>query len=162
MSKSSQLDLARYFPYLINRVGAIFVTDFTRDALTAEDLSIGMWRVLATLSNDGRQRQTDLAAMTSIEVSTLSRIVARLALRGLVTRQRSRDDNREVAVALSARGRVLVRRLIPIAHAHEDKAIGKLPARDLEVTRRVLRAMYDNLAGAKPKAGNKAGSKKAG
>ena len=149
MSKSDQLDLARYFPYLINRVGAVFVTDFTRDALASEDLTIVMWRVLAALSNNGGQRQTDLAAMTSIEVSTLSRVVARLLKRGLITRQRSRADNREVAVTLSARGKVLVQRLIPIARAHEEKATGKLSASDLEVARRVLQAMYGNLA-AKP------------
>jgi len=146
VSKSDQLDLARYFPYLINRVGAVFVTDFTRDALASEDLTIVMWRVLAALSNNGGQRQTDLAAMTSIEVSTLSRVVARLLKRGLITRQRSRADNREVAVTLSARGKVLVQRLIPIARAHEEKATGKLSASDLEAARRVLQAMYGNLA----------------
>ena len=146
MSKSDRLDLARYFPYLINRVGAVFVTDFTRDALAPEELTIVMWRVLAALSNNGGQRQTDLAAMTSIEVSTLSRVVARLLKRGLITRQRSRADNREVAVTLSARGKMLVQRLIPIARAHEEKATGKLSASDLEVARRVLRVMYGNLA----------------
>ena len=146
VSKENQLDLSGYFPYLINRVGAVFVANFTRDALDAEDLTIVMWRVLAALSNNGGQRQTDLAAMTSIEVSTLSRIVARLLKRGLITRERSVSDNREVAVALSAQGRTLVRRLIPIAREHERKAVAKLPARDLEAARRTLRAMYDNLA----------------
>ena len=109
MSKENQLDLANYFPYLINRVGAVFVVNFTRDALDAEDLSIVMWRVLAALSNNGGQRQTDLAAMTSIEVSTLSRIVARLLKRGLITRERSPNDNREVAVALSPQGKTRLR-----------------------------------------------------
>jgi DNA-binding MarR family transcriptional regulator len=141
-----QLDLSGYFPYLINRVGALFVASFTGDALDAEDLSIQMWRVLAALSNNGGQRQIDLATMTSIEVSTLSRIVARLMRRGLITRKRSRADNREFAVALSAAGQKLVRRLIPIARAHEKKAIEKIAPKDLETARRVLRAMYGNLA----------------
>jgi DNA-binding MarR family transcriptional regulator len=152
VSKENQLDLANYFPYLINRVGALFVAGFTRDALDAEDLSIVMWRVLAALSNSGGQRQTDLAAMTSIEVSTLSRVVARLLKRGLITRERSASDNREVAVALSAQGRALVRRLIPIARKHEQRAVARLPARELEIARQTLRAMYDNLAGEPPDA----------
>ena len=147
MRKPEPLDLARYFPYLVNRVGAIFVVNFTRDALNAEDLSIQMWRVLAALSNNGGQRQIDLAAMTSIEVSTLSRVVARLTRRGLITRTRSRDDNREMRVALSAQGKTLVRRLIPIARAQEKQAIAGLSPRDLETARKVLRAMYGNLAG---------------
>ena len=41
---------------------------------------------------------------------------------GLVTRSRSQTSNREVVVALSAKGRALVRRLIPIAQALERKA----------------------------------------
>ena len=86
----------------------------------------------------------------------MSRVVARLLKRGLITRQRSRADNREVAVTLSARGKVLVQRLIPIARAHEEKATGKLSASDLEVARRVLRAMYGNLAAEPAKAEKKA------
>ena len=142
----ARLDLAGYFPYLINRVGAVFVESFTSEALDAEDISIAMWRVLAALSNNGTQRQIDLAQRTSIEVSTLSRIVARLLRRGLITRKRSREDNREFSVTLSASGRKLVRRLIPIARVQEKKAVAKISPRDLETARKVLRAMYGNLA----------------
>ena len=78
---------------------------------------------------------------------SISRIVARLMRRGLVARTRSRKDNREVTVTLSPEGRKLVRRLIPIARGLEKQAIGKLPPRDLETARQVLRAMYGNLAG---------------
>jgi DNA-binding MarR family transcriptional regulator len=149
--KREQLDLSGYFPYLINRVGALFVESYTREALDAEDLSIAMWRVLAALTVNGGRRQADIAAMTSIEVSTLSRIVARLIRRGMITRSRSRKDNREVVVALTVQGRSLVRRLIPFARRLERDAMGKLSARDLEIARNVLRKMYGNLAAA-PKA----------
>ena len=37
-----------------------------------------MWRVLAALSNSGEQRQVDLVDMTSIDASTMSRLVTRL------------------------------------------------------------------------------------
>jgi len=147
MRQTGPLDLARYFPYLINRIGTIFVVNFTREALHAEGLSIQMWRVLAALFNSGSQRQIDLAGMTSIEVSTLSRAVARLARRGLVTRARSQEDSREMRVALSGQGRMLVRRLIPVARAQEKQAIAGLRPGELETARRVLRAMYANLAG---------------
>ena len=38
-----------------------------------------MWRVMAALASKGGLRQIDLADLTSIEVSTLSRIVTRLS-----------------------------------------------------------------------------------
>jgi len=76
--KRLHLDLDGYLPYLIHRVGSALAGRFTEDTLARHDLSIAMWRVLAALSANGEQRQIDLAAMTSIDVSTLSRLVTRL------------------------------------------------------------------------------------
>jgi DNA-binding MarR family transcriptional regulator len=142
----AQLDLDNYLPYLLNRVGFALVTSYTRDALAEHDLNIDMWRLLAALANRGASRQVDLAAMTTIEPSTMSRIVTRLVHRGLVTRGRSKTSSREVVVALSPRGHALVQRLIPIAKELEQTTSAGLPAKDLAVVKRALRLMYDNLA----------------
>ena len=147
MADRSQLDLGNYLPYLINRVGFALVESFTADALTPHGLSIAMWRVLAALSNRGEQRQIDLVDMTSIDASTMSRLVTRLVRMGLVTRSRSATSNREVVIELSPKGRVLVQRLIPIAKKLEQTASVGLPPKDLAVAKRALGRMYDNLAG---------------
>jgi DNA-binding MarR family transcriptional regulator len=142
------LDLANYLPYLINRVGFALVESFTVDALKANGLSIDMWRVLVALSNNsGGQRQVDLSGMTSIDASTMSRLVSRLVRTGLVTRSRSETSNREVVVALSGKGRALVQRLIPIAQALERKASAGLSARELVVVKRLLSRMHQNFSG---------------
>jgi DNA-binding MarR family transcriptional regulator len=99
------------------------------------------------LSNNGEQRQIDLVDMTSIDASTMSRLVTRLVRIGLVTRSRSKTSNREVVVALSAKGRAQVESLIPIAKGLEKTASGGLSAKEQEVVKRALRRMYDNLAG---------------
>jgi DNA-binding MarR family transcriptional regulator len=138
------LDLGGYLPYLINRVGAALVQNFTPD-IAGSHLSIAMWRVLAALSNNGEQRQIDLADMTSTDASTLSRLVSRLVRSGLVTRSRSARNNREVVVALSAEGAALSERLIPIAVALEQTATQGLSDQELEVVRRALRKMYENM-----------------
>jgi MarR family transcriptional regulator, organic hydroperoxide resistance regulator len=140
------LDLGNYLPYLLNRVGFALVESFTADALKANHLSIDMWRVLAALSNNGAQRQVDLSGMTSIDASTMSRLVSRLVRMGLVTRSRSQKSSREVVVELTARGRSLVRRLIPIAKRLEQTASANVAAKDMAVVKRVLRRFYDNLA----------------
>ena len=146
MAARPHLDLGNYLPYLINRVGFALVESFTEDALKAHDLSIDMWRVLAALSNNGGQRQVDLAGLTSIDASTLSRLVSRLVRLGLVTRSRSERSSREVVVALSSKGRALVQRLIPIAKKLEQKASAGLSAKDLAAVKRLLSRMYDNFA----------------
>jgi len=145
LSERPHLDLANYLPYLINRVGFALVDSFTVAALKPHGLSIEMWRALAALSNNGGQRQVDLVAMTSIDASTMSRLVSRLVRIGLVTRRRSETSNREVLVALSAKGRALVLRLIPIAKKLEQTASAGLPARDMAVIKRMLAQIYENL-----------------
>ena len=147
MAERPHLDLGNYLPYLINRVGFALVESFTRGALTPNGLSIAMWRVLAALSNNGEQRQVDLVTMTSIDASTMSRLVSRLVRDGLVTRSRSAKSSREVVVELSPKGRVLVQRLIPIAKKLEQTASAGLPPKDLAVAKRALGRMYANLAG---------------
>jgi MarR family transcriptional regulator, organic hydroperoxide resistance regulator len=145
--RPSSFDFSEYLPYLINRVGWLLVVDFGQNTLARYRLSIAMWRILAVLSNDGGQRQIDLAAKTSIDVSTLSRVITRLVKMGLVTRTRSATNSREVVVRLTAKGAALLARVIPNAIALERTAIAGVPAKDLAVVRRSLRRMYENLAG---------------
>ncbi len=149
MSNRPHLDFGEYLPYLINRVGSALVEDFVEGTLARHRLSIAMWRVLAVLANDGGQRQIDVAAKTSIDVSTLSRVVTRLVKMGLVTRTRSATNSREVVVRLTTKGRSILDRLIPNAIAAERSAIAGVPAKDLAVVRRSLRRMYQNLAGSR-------------
>jgi DNA-binding MarR family transcriptional regulator len=142
---SSKLDLDDYLPYLVNRVGTIVADQFGTEALEPHGLSIVMWRIMAALASKGGQRQIDLAELTSIDASTLSRIVTRLVRLALVTRTRSASSNREVIVALSAKGAALVARLIPLAYAIDADAGAGLSAEDLAVLKRCLRRMYGNM-----------------
>ena len=144
---SDRLDLANYLPYLVNRLGSTLVESFTASALAQHDLNIDAWRVMAVLANAGAQRQIDLAGMTSIEVSTLSRLITRMVRMGLVTRRRSESSNREVVVELAGKGKSLVKRIIPLAHRAEAAAGAGIPASDMAVVKRVLRRMFENIAG---------------
>jgi DNA-binding MarR family transcriptional regulator len=139
------LDLTNYFPYLINRVGMALVERFTRDALQAPDLSIGLWRVLAvTASNEG-VRQIDLVRLTSIEVSTVSRLVTRLVQLELIARSRSTTSNREVVVKLTPKGKALFQELSPFAFELQKAATRGIAGKDLTIAKRVLSRMYENL-----------------
>ena len=145
MASRPHLDLDNYLPYLINRVGSAIAEIYTGDTLAPLGLSLDTWRVLAALSNNGGQRQIDLVAMTSIDVSTMSRLITRMVRQDLVTRTRSKTSSREVVIALSAKGRAQVESLIPIAKKIEGTAVAGLPPKDLAVVKRALKRMYDNL-----------------
>jgi DNA-binding MarR family transcriptional regulator len=143
--KQAHLDLANYFPYLINRLGVALVDRFTRDALRAKHLSIGTWRLLAATANQDGVRQVDLARLTSIEVSTVSRLVTRLVQLGLVARSRSLKSSREVIVRVTPKGRVLFAELFPIATALQKTATRGLTNKELAIAKHVLLRMHDNL-----------------
>ncbi len=145
MARRPHLDLSDYLPYLINRVGSALVARFSEDALAGTRLSIATWRVLAALSNNGRLRQIDIAEITSIEVSTLSRLITRLVHMGLVSRTRSAMSNREVVVELTPKATALVAQLIPIADELQRTATQGLSKQDLIAVKRALRRMHENL-----------------
>ena len=145
VTQKRRLDLDNHLPYLVNRVGAKVAAIYTEETLVRERLSVEMWRVLAALAHEGNLRQVDLSTRTSLDTSTMSRIVGRLVHMGLVTRSRSKTSSREVVVALSPQGDALVTRLIPIALDLEGSAIAGIPAKDVQVLKRTLRQVFENL-----------------
>jgi DNA-binding MarR family transcriptional regulator len=141
----AKLDLDNYLPYLVNRVGTIIADQWGSEVLAPYRLSIAMWRVMVVLASKGSQRQIDLADLTSIDVSTLSRLVTRLVAMGVVSRTRSANSTREVVVKLTAKGKAQVERLVPIAHDYEAAAIAGMRPEELAIVKNSLRRVYANM-----------------
>lgn len=145
MKNKQHLDLSNYLPYLVNRLGAALVEWFSENALGDRNLSIAMWRVFAVLENENSQRLTDLSHRTSIEISTLSRLVTRLEAMALVQRKRKASNNREVVIELNSRGLAMASAMIPVALELEHAAVSGVSKKDLAAVKRVLRTMHENL-----------------
>ena len=69
--------LTNSFPYLLNRVGVQMGELFSR-RIAGYGVTLPMYRVMAALWETGDQRLGDLATMTTIEISTLSRLVGEM------------------------------------------------------------------------------------
>jgi DNA-binding MarR family transcriptional regulator len=145
VNDSDTLDLDNYLPYLVNRVGTIIAEQYGAEALAPYHLSIAMWRVMAVLASKGGQRQIDLAGLTSIEVSTLSRLVTRLMRMGIASRTRSASSTREVVIKLTPKGKAQVARLVPLARDYEAAAIAGVRPDELAMVKSALRRMYANM-----------------
>ncbi len=143
-------DLGDYLPYLINRAGMRLAAQFGRD-IAPSGVGVQEWRVLAALAAMGEQRLSDLAELTSIELSTLSRLVGRMARDGLVRRGRADRDRRALRVALTAEGRRRTRAVIPTARRYERAALAGLSAREAQSLKRLLRRVYANLGALDPR-----------
>lgn len=136
--------LQTYLPYLLNRAG-FAVTEAFGGALAGASLTVPGWRVLAALLAGERLRVGELAELTSIEFSTLSRLVDALQRRGLVARKPSKDDARVVHVALTARGRTIATGLVPAALELEGRLVEGMSAAEVSELRRLLGRLYRNL-----------------
>jgi len=145
MSKP-RLDLDDFLRDLVNRVGQRFVARFS-PALAAGGLDVQMWRVLGVLHARGDQSAGDLSALTSINLSTLSRLVGRMEDRGLIRRRRDGEDARAVVVALTADGRRRTERLIPEAAALEAAAAEGFSAKELATLKSLLVRLYGGIGG---------------
>ena len=105
-----------------------------------------MYRVLAALAEQGRPlRLGELAALTSVEMSTLSRLVADMHCDGIVSRARPQNDQRSLQVALTPHGAALAARFMPVAAHYERVATGNMTARDAAMLKATLVQLYENL-----------------
>jgi DNA-binding MarR family transcriptional regulator len=141
--------LSNSFPYLLNRVGVRMGELFAR-RIAAYGITLPMYRVLAAVWETGDQRLSDLSAVTTTEISTLSRLVGEMKRKGLVTRSRLEDNGRTVAINLTAKGRLLVEELMPIAVHFEEVAVSNFSDEEVAHLKIVLREIYESLGSIEP------------
>jgi DNA-binding MarR family transcriptional regulator len=142
---SAPLKLDLYLPYLINRAGVSLAMRFST-ALRKAGVTLQDWRVLAALREHDGQRLTELALRTSIEVSTLSRLVGGLEANGLVSRNRDSGDARAIAIRLTPAGEKMTVMLTPSAAQLEHLAVAGLSEADIAQLKDLLHRIYGNLA----------------
>jgi len=136
--------LEKAVPYLLNRAGVRIGEAFSEE-LVKFNLTLPMYRVLASLLRIDAQRMTHLAEYTSIDISTLSRLVAGMEKKGLVKREPGRKDKRSVHVMLQEPGRDLVMRLAPLADLYERVALANITPDEVATLKRLLIRIYDNI-----------------
>jgi MarR family transcriptional regulator, organic hydroperoxide resistance regulator len=137
-------ELTKSFPYAVNRVGVRMGELFSRH-LREHGLTLPMYRVLAALRQHEPQRLGELGVVVSAEQSTLSRLIGTMGRNGLVTRVRPEADARTVQINLTARGRHLVEKLIPIAVKFEKVGVQSFTPKEVEWLNRALNQVYRNL-----------------
>jgi DNA-binding MarR family transcriptional regulator len=150
MSESKALyRLSDSFPYLLNRVGVRLGELFSR-RIAPYDVTLPMYRVMAALWEIGDQRLSDLSTVTTIEISTLSRLVGDMKRRGLVSRSRLEDNGRTVAINLTAKGKLLLEELMPIAVHFEEVAVSNYTEAEISHLKIVFREIYQSLGSIEP------------
>lgn len=139
-------DLDNYVPYLVRRIVPRMDEAFSAN-LEAVGLTIETWRVLITLHDRGSLTLTAVAELTSINLSTLSRIADRMERDKLLRRVTRADSGRRwVEVEMMPLGIRKCELLIPEAMQFHSRAIASFSESELKQFKSLLRRFYSGVA----------------
>lgn len=141
---SRKLDLQNFLPYLLNRAGLRIGVLFSHD-VEPYGVTLPMWRVLIELWHNGNHRLGELSERTSIDLSTLSRLLVTMQRKDLIVRRRSGLDGRALSLSLTERGLELTEKIAPYALRYERIAMRGLSERDVKKLKELLKAVFSNL-----------------
>ena len=130
--------LADFLPYQLslasNAVSARIAEQYRRRF----GLRITDWRVMAVLGDGGPLTQRDLCRLTLMDKVPVNRACKALEDRGLVHRQPNERDGRSHLLELTAEGRAIHARIMPLAQQIEAELFASLTADERKVLRGLL------------------------
>jgi DNA-binding MarR family transcriptional regulator len=132
------LDLQRFFPYRL----AVLAEDVSRTVaqLYADrfDLTRQEWRVLAAVAANRRMAAKEIAEYSTLDKMSVSRAVAALEAKALLSREEDPADRRNKLLALTAAGRALYQKIVPLVRAREDYLLDALSPDERETLDGIL------------------------
>jgi DNA-binding MarR family transcriptional regulator len=140
------LELDKSLNFLVNKTAQKFKLELGRK-LKQEgfDLSSDQWSVLLALEERDGPSQTELAQKLYKDRSNITRILDLMENLKLVERRRSPSDRREYNVFITQTGRDLVPSLKKVGDEVTNKALGDANDEELEVIKKFLNRVFDNL-----------------
>ena len=109
-------------------------------------LTVPQWRILAVLHERAGCTMNELADLTTVDRTTLTRALDRMAEDALVERRNHIDDGRSVRLHLTRAGETAFRRVLPRVVEQNERAVRGFSASELAALRTMLHRMISNLA----------------
>ncbi len=112
---AAPLKLEEFLPYRLNVVASVVSQALSRLYAVRYGIGVPEWRVLVTLGQYGMMTGKAVGAHSHMHKTKVSRAVALLEKRKLLTRRANRADLRESFLSLTPAGRAIYEDLAPIA-----------------------------------------------
>ena len=144
--KPADFHLEEFLPYLVHRVGSRLAEGF-EDRFDEAGLNLQEWRAAAVLYEFGPQTMGEIAKRTSINASTMTRLIGQMEKDNLVKRERPVANQRTVYVRLLAEGRDRVERLIPQVIDYERDLSDCFSPAELQTFKSLLAKFFRSLTG---------------
>ena len=114
--------------------------------LSRHGVQFGHWRFLRILWDSDGLTQKELSGRAGVMEPTTFTAMKAMESLGYVERRQIATNKKNVYVYLTATGRALKTRLVPLAEDTNHISIKNVDPADLAIARRVLLSMIDNLA----------------
>jgi MarR family transcriptional regulator, organic hydroperoxide resistance regulator len=114
--------------------------------LTEHSVSLGQWTFLRILWETDGITQRELSVLAGVMEPTTFTAVTAMEKLGYVTRKKMHNNKKMVYVFLTPRGRLLKRKLVPLAEEVNRIAVENISPQEISMMRRVLLTMLENLA----------------
>jgi DNA-binding MarR family transcriptional regulator len=122
------LGLENFLPYRLSVLAQI-VSESLHDLYAGPfDLTVTQWRVMAALGRFEPLTASDVGQRIVMDKVAVSRAVAGLMKRSLVERATDPEDRRRATLTLSAKGRAVHARIVPLALEYEQRLYAALSA----------------------------------
>lgn len=109
------------------------------------DLSLTEWRIISTIHMWEETTPAKLARETQMDKGQLSRKMKNLINKNYVNATSNDRDGRQQNLCLSAEGKAVYFKLLPIMRQRQDDLIRSIPPQDLAVFNRVLDQLSANV-----------------
>lgn len=120
------LRLPAFVPFRLNRLAGAVSEHLAVIYRGRFALDVPEWRVMATVGQERGCTAQFIASSTRMHKTRVSRAIAHLLRRGLIERDASAHDRREMPLRLSAAGRRMYAQLVPLALAREEALLNCL------------------------------------
>jgi DNA-binding MarR family transcriptional regulator len=145
-SAAAQFELEHFLPHHLNVVSSLVSQAVSRIYARRYRIGIPEWRVLVTLGQHNMMTGKAIGAKTHMHKTKVSRAVAVLEKRKLLTRRINRSDMREAFLSLTAPGRQMYDELAPRAVEFSRQLTDILTPGDQDAFLRALKQITDRCA----------------
>jgi len=142
-SDQAALKLEEFLPYRLNVCASLVSQALSRIYADRYKIGVPEWRVLVTLGQFPMMTAKAIGNHSHMHKTKVSRAVALLERRKLVTRRANRADLREAFISLTPAGRDVYKELAPIALDFVRQLLDTVDAADCAALDRALKKLTE-------------------
>ncbi len=144
-------ELDQFIPYRLSLLTNTVSAGIARSYRDQHEISVIEWRIMAVLGRYPGLTAKSIGERTAMDKVAISRAVKSLLERGLLERVTDPEDRRCLRLRLSpGRGESLLKKIIPLARAYEQRLLEALTPREQERLSTLLEKLQQRAVSINP------------